>query len=92
MESVKPFLARRGPDHFGEKQIGCSPSDNDGDAFMAAHPSGSSNACNSINLASVVLHLRGESIAKQPVEDGFGNILAWNGEIFDGLEVRFKHF
>ena len=88
VESVKPFLLRRGPDHFGEKQISCSHADNDGDAFMAGHLSGTSNACSSINLASVVLHLRGESIAKQPVEDGFGNILAWNGEIFDGLEVH----
>ena len=56
---------------------------------MDGHSSGSSNSCDFIYLASVVLHLRGENIAKQPVEDSFGNILTWNGEIFDGLEVKY---
>ena len=72
-----PFLLRRGPDYYGEKQIHCSPS---------------SNGCGVIHLKAVVLHLRGECIAKQPVEDSCGNILAWNGEIFDGLEVGFTTF
>ena len=74
MEKTMPFLLRRGPDSFGEKQIQCSPS---------------SNGCCFVHLVAVVLHLRGERIAKQPVEDRCGNILAWNGEIFDGLDVRY---
>lgn len=69
-----PFLLRRGPDYYSEEQIHCSPS---------------SNSCGVIQLAAVVLHLRGDCIAKQPVQDRYGNILAWNGEIFYGLEVRF---
>ena len=86
---MKPFLLRRGPNHFGEKQINCPQSENDNGAFMDGHSSGSSNSCDFIYLASVVLHLRGEDIAEQPVEDSFGNILSWNGEIFDGLEVKY---
>ena len=74
---VKSFLLRRGPDNYGEKRI------------VERRHSGSSCDLNSsvIHLSAVVLHLRGECIAKQPVEDTFGNILAWNGEIFAGLEV-----
>lgn len=33
-----------------------------------------------------VLHLRGDSITKQPLRRD-GNILLWNGEIYDGLEI-----
>lgn len=33
-----------------------------------------------------VLHLRGDP-TPQPVEDEQGNILLWNGEVFDGIEV-----
>jgi hypothetical protein len=36
-----------------------------------------------------VLHLRGEQATVQPVQDSQGNVLLFNGEIFDGLEVRF---
>ncbi|XP_052280392.1 asparagine synthetase domain-containing protein 1-like isoform X2 [Dreissena polymorpha] len=34
-----------------------------------------------------VLHLRGNCLATQPAEDAYGNLLLWNGEIFDGIEV-----
>lgn len=34
-----------------------------------------------------VLHMRG-LLTPQPVQDSYGNILAWNGEIFGGLPVR----
>ena len=37
-----------------------------------------------IAILSTVLHLRGENRCDQPVVDDFGNILAWNGEIFGG--------
>jgi asparagine synthetase B (glutamine-hydrolysing) len=81
-------LLRRGPDDFDEKQINCSLSNNDEKTFGEGHHTSSSNGCNFIHLAAVVLHLRGDCIARQPLEDSFGNILAWNGEIFDGIEVR----
>ncbi len=81
-------MLRRGPDHFDEKLINRSLSDNKEETFGEGDHNISGNGCIFIHLAAVVLHLRGESIVKQPVEDSFGNILAWNGEIFDGLEVR----
>lgn len=34
-----------------------------------------------------VLGLRGRKLTSQPVKDELGNMLAWNGEIFGGLEV-----
>ncbi|XP_078573773.1 asparagine synthetase domain-containing protein 1-like isoform X2 [Branchiostoma floridae x Branchiostoma japonicum] len=34
-----------------------------------------------------VLHMRGE-ITQQPSQDQCGNILLWNGEIFDGIKVE----
>lgn len=37
-------------------------------------------------LISTVLHLRGRK-TPQPLQDEWGNILLWNGEIFGGLAV-----
>ena len=34
-----------------------------------------------------MLHLRGETRQKQPAVDDQGNVLCWNGEIFDGFDV-----
>lgn len=34
-----------------------------------------------------VLHMRG-SLTPQPLQDDHGNLLLWNGEVFDGLTVR----
>lgn len=41
----------------------------------------------SIVMIGAVLHLRGIEIVRQPVQDELGNVLLWNGEIYDGLEV-----
>jgi asparagine synthetase B (glutamine-hydrolysing) len=43
-----------------------------------------------IQLSSSVLHLRGaspEQPTQQPVNDGNGNLLLWNGEVFGGVSV-----
>ncbi|CAM6085014.1 unnamed protein product [Calypogeia fissa] len=49
------------------------------------------------HLGGAILHvdprkqhvkLRGEHPVKQPLEDSAGNLLVYNGEIFDGLEVK----
>lgn len=40
-----------------------------------------------IVMIGAVLHLRGIDIVRQPVQDDLGNVLLWNGEIYDGLEV-----
>ncbi|XP_028401199.1 asparagine synthetase domain-containing protein 1-like [Dendronephthya gigantea] len=74
---IKSLLQRRGPDNFGEKHI-----------VERRHSGTSCDLSNCfIHLSAAVLHLRGECIAKQPVEDTFGNVLAWNGEIFAGIKV-----
>lgn len=35
-----------------------------------------------------VLHMRGDVVTSQPFVSKDGDVLLWNGEIFDGLEVR----
>ncbi|CAG8476505.1 589_t:CDS:10, partial [Racocetra fulgida] len=42
-----------------------------------------------LDFFGAVLHLRGKSVIKQPLIDNDQNVLLWNGEIFDGLEVPF---
>ncbi len=37
------------------------------------------------------LHFRGE-LTPQPLVDDRGNVLLWNGEIFDGVEVSTEQF
>ncbi|KAG0242551.1 hypothetical protein BGW41_003909 [Actinomortierella wolfii] len=40
-----------------------------------------------LDLYGAVLHLRGDHVCPQPhISDG-GNVLVWNGEVFDGLSV-----
>ena len=34
-----------------------------------------------------VLHLRGDQVTRQPHVSFTGNVLLWNGEIFDGIAV-----
>lgn len=36
---------------------------------------------------ATVLHIQGESLFQQPVVDSAGNVLLWNGEVFDGIDV-----
>lgn len=38
-----------------------------------------------------VLHMRGDALTMQPFVSDNGDVLLWNGEIFDGLEVRELH-
>ncbi|KAJ0410890.1 hypothetical protein ATCC90586_004411 [Pythium insidiosum] len=40
-----------------------------------------------LQLASAVLHLRGDALVAQPTVDARGNVLCWNGEVFGGLET-----
>uniref|UniRef100_H2ZR64 Asparagine synthetase domain-containing protein 1 n=2 Tax=Ciona savignyi TaxID=51511 RepID=H2ZR64_CIOSA len=34
-----------------------------------------------------VLHMQGDEICTQPSQSSKGNVLLWNGEVFDGLEI-----
>lgn len=38
-----------------------------------------------MTFVSTVLHIQGDVIVQQPATDEDGNILLWNGEVFDGL-------
>lgn len=40
-----------------------------------------------IRFHASILHMRGAELTKQPFMSGNGDVLLWNGEIFDGLEV-----
>ena len=41
-----------------------------------------------MSLFGSVLHLRGDGVTQQPViDEASGNVLAWNGEVFGGVEV-----
>nr|XP_002123378.1 asparagine synthetase domain-containing protein 1-like [Ciona intestinalis] len=45
--------------------------------------------CGNVGLyfAGWVLHMQGQQICSQPAQSKKGNILLWNGEVFDGLKV-----
>ncbi|XP_058508441.1 asparagine synthetase domain-containing protein 1 isoform X1 [Solea solea] len=48
-----------------------------------------SSPCYQCLFSAHVLHMRGH-LTPQPVQDSGGNVLVWNGEIFDGLPVLPK--
>lgn len=41
-----------------------------------------------LKLRASVLHMRGTTLQPQPFVAENGDVLLWNGEIFDGLDVR----
>lgn len=65
---LQQSLINRGPDHFGhtERELPCANSDQQLRLYFT----------------STVLALRGDHIAKQPLEEkpGTGSVLCWNGE------------
>ncbi|RUS18740.1 asparagine synthase-domain-containing protein [Endogone sp. FLAS-F59071] len=77
---LQELNARRGPDAQGEYRLAL-PSDS------ASSPSSSHNPAIHLYFFGAVLHLRGAEVMPQPVVDAAGNVLCWNGEIFDGIEV-----
>ncbi|KAF9173169.1 hypothetical protein BGX20_003935 [Mortierella sp. AD010] len=42
---------------------------------------------NQLEFYGAVLHLRGDTVTRQPHVSKSGNVLIWNGEIFDGIFV-----
>ena len=84
-ENIRPSFCRRGPDYFGQKEVQiCFPSETNG----ATSGKEANDGTLAVRLSASVLHLRGDNLSKQPLQDNKGNILAWNGEIFSGLKVR----
>ncbi|KAI1425495.1 asparagine synthase-domain-containing protein [Xylaria sp. FL1777] len=75
---LRQSLINRGPDHFGQahRELPCADADRKLRLFFT----------------STVLALRGDHVAKQPLEDNtsIGSVLCWNGEAWriDGQPVR----
>ncbi|KAG7387960.1 Asparagine synthetase domain-containing protein 1 [Phytophthora pseudosyringae] len=65
-------LCQRGPDHYQRLLRRVTTESNEDDA-----PRGFA-----IAMHSAVLHLRGDKVTPQPVEDSDDNVLCWNGEVF----------
>lgn len=58
------------------------------DSIENRGPDGSStHRCDNILYMSSILHIQGDMIVKQPYCDAYGNILLWNGEMFESAEV-----
>ncbi|OTB06563.1 hypothetical protein M426DRAFT_9695 [Hypoxylon sp. CI-4A] len=77
---LKRLLSNRGPDHFG--QIHRELPFEHGDSTI------------NFEFTSTVLALRGDHIAKQPLEsNATGSVLCWNGEAWkiDGQSIRSKN-
>ncbi|CAG2113319.1 unnamed protein product [Medioppia subpectinata] len=74
-ESIRHFLCRRGPDQFAKLQI---------PVHSAAEGSDYTHGPQ-LCLMSSGLQLRGgRQLCDQPLMDGAGNVLQWNGQIFAG--------
>ena len=43
-----------------------------------------------LRFHAAILHMRGRQVTKQPFVAENGDIFLWNGEIFDGLDVRLS--
>ncbi|KAK6958229.1 hypothetical protein Daesc_001024 [Daldinia eschscholtzii] len=79
-QELKNLLSNRGPDHFG--QVYRELPFEDGESVIH------------LNLTSTVLALRGDHVAKQPLESPVtGSVLCWNGEAWriDGQPISSKN-
>lgn len=86
--SIRQSIARRGPD--GSSHVGLGIITNDESGFetkvdLKSRPTFATRVDGEMNLffAASVLHVQGEVMTGQPYLDRDGNILMWNGEVFD---------
>ncbi len=68
LKHLKVLLKNRGPDHF--EKVRTKIQSQNGQVLIAT-------------FVGSVLWLRGEKMTRQPLSDEEGNILLWNGDIFD---------
>src|SRR5438045_4440416 len=66
------YIAARGPDSFETHKI-----------QIAALPS---QQTVELTFTSSVLHLRGQEVTVQPLVSKGGDVLCWNGEVWQGLD------
>ncbi|XP_010502386.1 PREDICTED: asparagine synthetase domain-containing protein 1-like [Camelina sativa] len=98
VEDVKAVLSQRGPDSVGEKTIHLRP-----DVPNCAQESATlsvvaageetykleeTTLLGELHFIGSTLQLRGTSPIRQPLVDSSGNILAYNGEVFGGIELN----
>jgi asparagine synthetase B (glutamine-hydrolysing) len=72
-DDLIPWISTRGPDSLGTHKVHL--------------PGASSNRGLELTFTSSVLHLQGQNVSKQPLVSN-GDVLCWNGEIWNGLEVQ----
>ncbi|CAF2090534.1 unnamed protein product [Brassica napus] len=93
-EDVKSVLSQRGPDSVGEKKILLQPTCAQEPVTLSVFEAGE-GTCNlenattsgELHFIGSTLQLRGTSPIIQPLVDSSGNILAYNGEVFGGIEL-----
>ncbi|KAL0761382.1 hypothetical protein Bca101_077532 [Brassica carinata] len=91
VEDVKCVLSQRGPDSVGEKKIFLQPKL----PTCAQESVSGEGTCNlenattsgELHFIGSTLQLRGTTPIIQPLVDSSGNILAYNGEVFGGIEL-----
>ncbi|WZZ01897.1 hypothetical protein YC2023_074225 [Brassica napus] len=94
VEDVKSVLSQRGPDSVGEKKILLQPTCAQEPVTLSVFEAGE-GTCNlenattsgELHFIGSTLQLRGTSPILQPLVDSSGNILAYNGEVFGGIEL-----
>jgi asparagine synthetase B (glutamine-hydrolysing) len=72
-DDLVDWIAARGPDSLQTHRIQLPASD--------------SQPSLELTFTSSVLHLRGNEVTVQPLISEAGDILCWNGEVWDGLEI-----
>ncbi|KAG0059114.1 hypothetical protein BGZ89_000695 [Linnemannia elongata] len=78
--TLQELNSRRGPSAQDSHSVALSQPNND-----SLGPTWSSNI--DMTFYGAVLHLRGDHVTRQPHVSSTGNVLLWNGEIFDGIAV-----
>ena len=72
-DDLVDWIAARGPDSLQTHRIQLPASD--------------SQPSLELTFTSSVLHLRGNEVTVQPLISEEGDILCWNGEVWDGIEI-----
>uniref|UniRef100_A0A1J3E731 Asparagine synthetase domain-containing protein 1 n=1 Tax=Noccaea caerulescens TaxID=107243 RepID=A0A1J3E731_NOCCA len=98
VEDVKSVLGERGPDSVGEKKILLRPNVptcaqesvtlSVSEAREGTHELEDTTSSGELHFIGSTLQLRGTSPIIQPLVDSSGNILAYNGEVFGGIELN----
>ncbi|KAF9427547.1 hypothetical protein BGZ76_002299 [Entomortierella beljakovae] len=75
--TLQELNSRRGPSAQDTHKVIIAKNQEDSDG----------KTVNELTFYGAVLHLRGDTVTRQPHISQSGNVLIWNGEIFDGIFV-----